>query len=80
MPGRGPAKKEPINQISELREEEMARYLGIPTAQFKREIEAGEWKGTYKLRNGTKFFIVHLVMDKQRKQALEAITIRSIAA
>lgn len=66
--------------ISELREEEMAKFIRIPAAQFKREVQSGEWNGTFKKRMGIKFFVIHLVMERQRKQALESITIRKVAA
>lgn len=77
---RGPEIKEPVNMISELPAEDMAKFLSIKIAQFKREIDAGVWDGTYKYRGGEKYFVVHLVMEKQREQATTPLTLRRIAA
>jgi hypothetical protein len=77
---RGASKQEPVNQISELRLEHMAKFLRIPATQFKREVDAGEWNGTFKYRGNIKWFVVHLVMEKQKEQAMKPLTIRRIAA
>lgn len=77
---RGPNKKVEVTFIAELGLEPMARHLQIPISQLEREYEAGEWNGAFKLRGEAPFFIVHLVMEKQKEQALKSMTIRKKAA
>ena len=75
---RGPAKPKEPTIISELSDDQAADLITMPRAQFKREVKAGEWDGTFRVKGGVKKFFVHLIMDRQRQMALDAIAVKPV--
>lgn len=73
---RGKEKRIPVNDLSELPLKPMAKQMTIPISQFEREYESGIWNGAFKFRNGKPFFIVHLVKEVQREQALQSVRMK----